>query len=232
MKNLFLLLTILLLMISCQKKKIDWSEVILPIPLDSIAKSYEVLPYLNYNTANMESYKSFDKNLLFFKNTALDGKVMASNSIVMYVSKKDEKIVAVSLFTEDEKNTDKLLKTIEENLGKTDYHYFYNENKKLTVTQKIWKKGNKYYTLNLHDPDYILGKKTKTASFTIFNSTSDIFLKWWFYDGGDFSGFYGQYLDEKKKPEHINKNYNYSDFIEQMDKKNKNDGTTARFYVK
>ena len=232
MKKLLLLLAILPFMISCQDKKVDWAKVNLPIPLDSISKNYEILPYYDYNTQNMELYKSFDKNLLFFDETELDGKVLINNSIVIYVSTFDKNILAITLFTEDEKNTDKLLKIIDEQLGKADYHYYYNDNKKLITTQKIWKKEGKYYTLNFKNPDYIFGEKTKTAQLTIFNSESNVFLKWWFYSGGDFSGYYGQYIDESKKPEHKNKNYTYKDFVEQMDRENKNYGTTSEFFVK
>ena len=232
MKKILLILTIFPFIISCQDKKVDWAKVNLPIPLDSISKKYKILPYYDYNTQNMELYKSFDKNLLFFDETELDGKVLINNSIVIYVSTFDKNILAITLFTEDEKNTDKLLRIIDKQLGKADYHYYYNDNKKLITTQKIWKKEGKYYTLNFKSPDYIFGEKTKTAQLTIFNSESNVFLKWWFYNGGDFSGYYGQYIDESKKPEHKNKNYTYKDFVEQMDRENKNYGTTSKFFVK
>ena len=232
MKKILLILTIFPFIISCQDKKVDWAKVNLPIPLDSISKKYKILPYYDYNTQNMELYKSFDKNLLFFDETELDGKVLINNSIVIYVSTFDKNILAITLFTEDKKNTDKLLRIIDKQLGKADYHYYYNDNKKLITTQKIWKKEGKYYTLNFKSPDYIFGEKTKTAQLTIFNSESNVFLKWWFYNGGDFSGYYGQYIDESKKPEHKNKNYTYKDFVEQMDRENKNYGTTSEFFVK
>lgn len=227
-----LILVIISFLTSCGDKKIDWSTVSLPIPLDSISGTYEILPYSTNDAHQLEIYKSFDSSLLYFANTPLAGKVIAKNSVVLYVSKKERNIVAVTLLTEDEENTSKLLKIIAERMGKTDYHYFYNENKEATVRQKIWMKDNRYYTLDLHDPEHIFGKKTKTAAFTIFNNTNSSFLRWWFYDGGDFSGFYGQYLDEKNKPEHREKAYSYGDFVKQMDTEKKNSGTTSNYYVR
>ncbi|WP_353163976.1 hypothetical protein [Acinetobacter guillouiae] len=218
------------LLIACQDKKVDWAQVNLPIPLDYISKDYEILPYYSYEKQNLDLYKSYDKNLMYFKGTTLDGKVLLDNSAVLYTDKKSKKIVAITLFTEDKKNTDKLLKVIDENLGSTDYHYFYGDSA-VPTTDKLWKKGEKYYTLRIKEPDHIFGKKTKTASFTIFNSSSDTFIRWWFYDGGDFSGFYGQYLDELKKIDNVNKKFSYRDFVKKMDREDKNYGTTSHFFV-
>lgn len=230
MKNTLLVLTTFPLLIACQDKKVDWAQVNLPTPLDSISKDYEILPYYSYEKQNLDLYKSYDKNLMYFKNTPLDGKVLLDNSAVLYTDKKSKEIVAITLFTEDKKNTDKLLKLIDENLGSTDYHYFYGDSA-VPTTDKLWKKGEKYYTLRIKDPDYIFGEKTKTASFTIFNSSSDTFIRWWFYDGGDFSGFYGQYLDELKKIDNINKKFTYVDFVKKMDREGKNYRTTSHFFV-
>lgn len=230
MKKLFLLFVITSIIVSCQDKKTDWATIDLPIPLTAISNQNELLPYTDYD--NMKLFKSFDKNLLFLDGTALDGKVLAENHLILYVSNADKNIVAVTFYIEDENNTDKLLNIIDKKLGQTDYNYRYDDNKKLITTRKIWKKDGKYYTLGYNNPDYIFGKKTKTAQFTIFNANSSVFVRWWFYDGGDFSEFYGQYLDESKKPEHQNKKYTYKDFVEQMDKDNKNEGTTSEYFVK
>jgi len=230
MKNTLLFLTTFPLLIACQDKKVDWAQVNLPTPLDSISKDHEILPYYSYEKQNLDLYLSYDKNLMYFKNTPLDGKVLLDNSAVLYTDKKSKAIVAITLFTEDKKNTDKLLKVIDENLGSTDYHYFYGDSA-VPTTDKLWKKEEKYYTLRIKDPDYIFGEKTKTASFTIFNSSSDTFIRWWFYDGGDFSGFYGQYLDELKKIENVNTKFTYRDFVKKMDKEGKNYGTTSHFFI-
>ena len=180
----------------------------------------------------MDLYKSYDKDLLNFDGVGLAEKDIIDNSAILYVSKSSKKVVAVSLFTEDAKKTDALVKKLEEKLGPTDYHYYY-KNDALPSRDRIWKKANNYYTLRLNDVAYIFDKKTKTAILTIFYASPDNpFVKWWFYEGGDFSGFYGQYLDEKSKPEHKNDNYTYKDFVEQMDRENKNFGTTSRDYVK
>lgn len=232
MKKKLLILTLLPLIFSCQKRKMDWAQINLPIPLDSIAKNYEILPLHAYDSNKLKLYKSFDKKLLFFDEIPLEGKALVSNSVIFYVSDLDQKIVAITLSTEDEENTDQLLKIIDQKLGKPDYHYCYNENQKLITTQKIWEKEGNFYTLNAKDPDYLLGKKTRTAQFTIFNAENNIFLRWWFYDGGDFSGFYGQYLDERKITGHKNRSYTYKDFVEQMDRENRNNGTTSKYFIK
>ena len=158
--------------------------------------------------------------------TALD-----ENFAHIFVSNSDNRILAISLYTQDPESTDKLIKLVEENLGKTDYHYYYYDDA-LPSREKIWKKDNKFFTLLVKDTDYINSKKTKTATLTIFNDEDNPFVKFWFYDGGNFSGFYGQYIDEKNKPEHKNKNYTYRNFVEQMDRENKNFGTTSHFFVK
>ena len=41
----------------------------LPLSLDSISISYEIRPYFDYNTQNMELYKSFDKTFCIKKNS-------------------------------------------------------------------------------------------------------------------------------------------------------------------
>ncbi|MEH3114429.1 hypothetical protein [Pedobacter terrae] len=232
MKNILMHVLIVTLFTSCGNKKIDWSLVNLPIPLDSISRDSEILTYSKDQSHQLEVYKSFNSNLLYFANTPLAGKVIAKNSIILYVSKEDRNIVAVTLLTEDEENTNALLNIITDKLGKTDYHYFYNGNEEATVTQKIWRRDNKYYTLKVDEPAYIFGQKTKTAAFTIFNDSGKSFLRWWFYDGGDFSGFYGQYLDEKNKPEHQQEEYSYDDFVKQMDREKINSGTTSHYYIR
>ena len=243
MKKLLLLLAILPFMISCNgQDKIDWATVNLPIPLDSISKNYKLFqPYSNINS-NIKYYKSLDQKFLYVWNTNLDGGLelkyddgytaINENFADIFVSEPDNKLLAIRLYTEDPKSTDKLINLVNEKLGKTDYHYFFNDNEKATVRQKIWKNKNKYYTLEMNDPDYYIGKVTKTARLTIFNDENNPFVKYWFYDGGNFSGFYGQYLDEKNKPEHNGKNYTYRSFVEQMDRENKNFGTTSDFFVK
>ncbi len=230
MKKIFLLVSISSFLFSCQQK-LDLATISLPIALDSLSKTYKIYPY-DGDYAGMKLYKSHDKNLLFFNDTGLDGKVLTENFAFVYVSNDDQKVLAITLITEDVKNTEKLLKKVDEKFGKADYHYHYDDNKKVIVTQKIWEKDGHYYTLSAGDPDYVLGEKTKTAKLTVFNSSSTVFLKWWFYDGGDFSGFYGQYLDEIAKHKYKKNTYTYKDFVTQMDKEGKNYGTTSEYFVK
>ena len=229
--KLRILLMILPFMVACQNKKVDWDKITMPISLDSLSNEHEILPYYeNYGDFNL--HKTFDKNLLNIFDTNFAAKVLTDNSIVFYVSKNYKKIEAITLFTEDIPNTEKLLEMIEMNLGKTDYHYYDGSNEKVTLTEKIWEKGDKFYTLTYKSPDYIFGEKTKTTHFTVFSKSSKDFIKWWFNDGGEFSGFYGQYLEERKKAAHQNKKYTYKDFVAQMDQEGKNYGLTSHNFVK
>ena len=216
--------------LSCQDKRLDWAKTDPSIPLDSITSTFETQPYDDDDALGMKLYKSYDKGLLYFNGTKLDGREVTNNSAILYVSKMDERVIAISLFTEDIEHTEALVKAAEACLGDTDYHYYYAEDN-TPARDKIWKKADRYYTLRVKDPDYLFGIKTKTACLTVFNSESTPFVRWWFYEGGDFSGFYGQYIDECEKPDHKNKQYRYKDFVEQMDREHKNQGTTSQFFV-
>lgn len=231
MKKYLLIALLLPFVISCQEKRWDWDTVHLPIPLDSMSKGYALQPYGTYQDQGLELYKTVDKNLLIFSGIALDAKAAYNNSAMLYIADADKTIQGVSLFTEDIAHTEALVKAVEDNLGNADYHYYYNEDA-VPARDRIWKKGNRYYTLRVKDPDYLSGTKTKTACLTLFSAESSAFLDFWFYGGGDFSGFYGQYLDESKKEEHKNKTYTYRDFVAQMDREHKNEGTTSQFFVR
>lgn len=136
--------------------------------MDSISENYKLFqPYSNINS-NIKYYKSIDQNFLHVWNTNLDGGLelkfddghtaLNENFAYIFVSEPDNKLLAITLYTEDPKSTDKLINLVNEKLGETDYHYFFNDNEKATVRQKIWKTKNKYYTLEVNDPDTILVK--------------------------------------------------------------------------
>ena len=148
MKKLLLFLAILPLIISCQDKKVDWATVSLPIPLDSISKNYKLFhPYSNINS-NIKYYKSIDQKILYVWNTKLDGGLefkyedgytaLDENFAHIFVSNSDNRILAISLYTQDPESTDKLIKLVEENLGKTDYHYYYYLAMYSIINPSLW----------------------------------------------------------------------------------------------
>ncbi|NML38439.1 hypothetical protein HHL17_14620 [Chitinophaga sp. G-6-1-13] len=131
-----------------------------------------------------------------------------SNYVSLFITPENNKIGAYALHTETKDKTAVLDKLVNEKMGKTDYYYRSKE-----FTHQVWYKDGSYYFLTTNSSVVDLGQKTTTGDLTVINEKSPVFLDW-FTSGAGFS-YYGEYLKEKKKPEHQGKSYSYKDFIKE-----------------
>ncbi|MBC9913391.1 hypothetical protein [Chitinophaga varians] len=142
-----------------------------------------------------------------------------SNYVALFLTPENNKMGAYALHTETKDKTEQLNKLVNEKMGKTDYHYRSKE-----FTHQAWHKDGSYYFLTTNSSVVNAGQKTITGDWTVISEQSPVFLEW-FTSGAGFS-YYGEYLKEKKKPEHQGKNYSYKDFIEEEKQKGSFMGST------
>lgn len=222
MKNvLYLLLCVL--MLSCQQNNFDLSTLTLPADTSMISK-YQLKKDMEIKEAIW--YTSKQPELLHLYGQSFSGSMGPeskeskgfSNYVSFFLTPENNKIGAYELHTETKDKTAALDKLVNEKMGKTDYHY-----KSKEFTHQVWYKDGFYYFFITNSSVVNLGEKTTTGNYLVISGQCPVFLEW--FTSGDFS-YYGDYLKEKKKPEHQGKNYSYRDFIEEEREKDTFMGST------
>lgn len=212
MKKNVLYLLLCVLMLSCQRNDFDLSTLSLPadtsmISKYSLKKEIEIKECVAFYSKRPELLRLYGQPFSGSMGSGNDEGTGFSNYAVFFLTPENNKIGAYGLHTETKEKTEALIRLINEKMGKTDYHYR-NKN----FTNQVWYKDGSYYFFNTNNTVVNEGEKTTTGDLTVISEKSPVFLEW-HASGGGFS-YYGDYLKEKKKPEHQGKKFSYRDFIE------------------
>lgn len=199
---------------SCAKPGLDLAELPLPTAPESVFGTYD--NKLDMAMADFSTYKSKDKRLMWYAGNPLSGSMVdneekkngffAANYATFYVDKAGGQIAAYELHTETRDKTALLEGALQERFGKPDYFY-----RDADFSSRVWERGGKFHFFATNSTVVVMGEKTRTADLMVVSVKSPGLLEW-FASGGGFS-YYGDYLDERAKPEHRGKSYRYADFL-------------------
>ncbi|MBC9929501.1 hypothetical protein [Chitinophaga qingshengii] len=213
MKN-FLYLVLCVSMFSCKNSSnFDLSALQLPmadtsfISKHQLEKDMEIGECIQYSSEQPDLLHLYGQSFTGSMGPGGEGDNGFANKVDFFLTKENNKISGYALRTETKKTTEALDKLLNEKLGKTDFHY---RNK--DFTNQVWYKDGLYYLWNTNSTVAYYSNKTVTGNLTVISEQSPVFLEW-STTGGGFS-YYGNYLNEKKKPEHQGKPYSYRNFID------------------
>ena len=206
--------SIIAMLSACAKPGLDLAELPLPAAPKPILEAYE--HKLDMAMADFSTYKSKDKRLMWYAGQQLSGSMVdnedkknrffAANYATFYVEKAGGQITAYEIHTETRDKTALLEAALQEQFGKPDYFY-----RDPDFSARVWERGGKFFFFDTNNTTAVMGEKTRTADLMVVSSKSPALLEW-FASGGGFS-YYGDYLDERAKPEHQGKPYRYADFF-------------------
>jgi len=235
MKNFFLLFVVFPFISSCQKHGFDLDNLSLPTKSDNILKKYknEKSFEIEMDSTLVATYDSKDEKIMWFKGLSLSGSMTDdekdessfgfSNHITFYSVKSSNQIEAYNIHIETKDITQKLIKLVEKEFGKTEYYY--KDNK---FSSRIWEKNGILYFFATNNTIENMGEKTITSDLTLI-STESLNILNWFTSGGSFA-YYGDFLKEKRKNK-IEK-YSYKDFVIQQEIEAKSWGQKSTYYSK
>lgn len=225
----YIILSIVTLsLFSCQKHDFDLANVALPINKETITGKFKCEESSDF--VEVVTFKTTDGEALWFGDENLSGNMVdgsssfGTNQVKFQFLKKTNKIEAYQLQVETEKESLKLEKALDKKLGKADFYY---KNKEFSF--KIWESNQNTYFLEINNTTVYNGKKTITANLNVVNNNNDLLFN--YYIAGGFQ-YYGDYLYEKKKPEHQNQKYTYRDFVNQKESEDGEDSYFVKDYVK
>jgi len=108
--------------------------------------------------------------------------------------------------------------------GKTDFYY-----RDAEFSYRIWNTDHRRYLLETNNTGRYNNEKFKSCSLYVV-ADEDQLLNDYFIAGG--FQYYGDYLREKNKPEHIGKKYTYRNFVDEKEKEDGKDSFYLKDYVK
>lgn len=232
MKKLLLLLAILPFITSCKKHDFDLDNLSLPTKSNNILNKYKNKKNfeIEIDSTLVAIYNSKDEKIMWFKDLSLSGSMIDnekessfgfSNHVTFYSVESSNQIEAYKIHIETKDITQKLLKLVEKEFGKTDYYY--KDNK---FSSRIWEKKGVLYFFETNNTIVNMGEKTITSDLTVI-STKSLSILNWLTSGGSFA-YYGDFLKVKSKTE----NYNYRDFVNQQEIEAKSWGQKGTYYSK
>ena len=213
---------------SCQKHDFDLADIKLPMKKETFTGKFKCDEGSDFVEA--VTYKTTDEAALWFGDEKLSGNMVDGNSsfgtnqVRFQLVKKTNKIEAYQLQVETEKESLKLEKSLDRKFGKADFYY---QNKEFSF--KIWEFNQNTYFLEINNTTVYNGKKTITANLNVVNNKNELLFN--YYIAGGFQ-YYGDYLYEKKKPEHQNQTYTYHDFVNQKESEDGKDSYFVKDFVK
>jgi hypothetical protein len=226
--NLIMLLFFSLLM-SFQTNSFDLDKLSFPVDLSVIGKKYELNK--NSDLSGVIIYTSTDPALLQFSGfsfsgtlNAQDDSLLSNNYMSFYENRTTNQVNAFRLEIKTTSKAETFEKLIEKKFGKTDFYYRNSE-----FSYRIWNIGNKLYLLETNNTGSYNDEKFKSCTLYVV-ADGDQLLKEYFISGGFQK--YGDYLQEKNKPEHKGKKYTYRNFVDENEKDDGKHSLYLKNYVK
>lgn len=228
MKNIIILIVFPLLM-SCQTNSFDLDKLSFPIEISAIEKKYGLDK--NSDLSGVIVYNSTDSALLQFSGFSFAGtlnkqdtSMLSTNYVSFYQNRTTNQVNAFRLEIKTTKKAEEFEKLIEKKLGKTDFYYRNSE-----FSYRAWNTGNKLYLLETNNTGRYNDEKFKSCNLYVV-ANGDKLLNDYFISGG--FQYYGDYLQEKDKPQHKGKKYTYRNFVYEKEKDDGKDSFYLKDYVK
>jgi hypothetical protein len=219
-----IILVIFPLLIS-QTNSFDLDKLSFPINISVFDKKYELSN--NSDLSGIIVYNSTDPDLLQFSGFSFSGtlnkqdaSILSSNYVSFYENRTTNQLNAYRLEIRTNKKVEEFEKLLEKKFGKTAFYYRDPE-----FSYRVWNDGDKLYLFETNNTGKYNNEKFKSCSLYVI-AAGDKLLNDYFISGG--FQYYGDYLQEKNKPEHKGKKYTYRNFV---DKKEEDDGQDS-FYLK
>lgn len=219
-----IILVIFPLLIS-QTNSFDLDKLSFPINISVFDKKYELSN--NSDLSGIIVYNSTDPDLLQFSGFSFSGtlnkqdaSILSSNYVSFYENRTTNQVNAYRLEIRTTKKVEEFEKLLEKKFGKTAFYYRDPE-----FSYRVWNDGDKLYLFETNNTGKYNNEKFKSCSLYVI-AAGDKLLNDYFISGG--FQYYGDYLQEKNKPEHKGKKYTYRNFV---DKKEEDDGQDS-FYLK
>ncbi len=211
MKKIALITVIILLMTSCSSQKtIDLAEIEIPYPSNKLLN--ETVTYKRSPAGlfiHLESYRTYDSNLLNFNDTDLSGRLTTSknkflndNFLVFHVDpiKKTIPFFEIEILTT--KQSQNLFKALLKKLGEPVYYRKDDE-----IFYGVWEKDTITYLFAHNYQSSINGIDTELSDLRIIDNTDKQLIDR-FYSAG--FQYFGDYVYERAKRN--DPNYTYLQF--------------------
>lgn len=223
-----IILIIFPLVMSCQTNSFDLNKLSFPIEISTIEKKYELDK--NGDLSGVIVYNSTDSTLLQFSGFTFsetlnnqDTSILSTNYVSFYQNRITNHVNAFRLEIKTTKKAEEFEKLIEKKLGKTDFYYRDSE-----FSYRAWNADNELYLLETNTGRYNSEKFKSCNLYVVANG--DKLLNDYFISGG--FQYYGDYLQEKNKPQHKGKIYTYRNFVNEKEKDDGKDSFYLKDYVK
>lgn len=223
------ILIIFPLLMSCQTNSFDLDKLSFPIQISTIEKKYELDK--NSDLSGVIVYNSTDSALLQFSGFSFAGSLnkqdtsmLSTNYVSFYQNRTSNQVNAFRLEVKTTKKAEEFEKLIEKKLGKTDFYYRDSE-----FSYRAWNADKKLYLLETNNTGRYNSDKFKSCNLYVV-ANGDKQLNDYFISGG--FQYYGDYLQEKDKPQHKGKKYTYKNFVDEKEKEDGKDSFYLKDYVK
>lgn len=197
-----IILVIFPLLIS-QTNSFDLDKLSFPINISVFDKKYELSN--NSDLSGIIVYNSTDPDLLQFSGFSFSGtlnkqdaSILSSNYVSFYENRTTNQVNAYRLEIRTTKKVEEFEKLLEKKFGKTAFYYRDPE-----FSYRVWNDGDKLYLFETNNTGKYNNEKFKSCSLYVI-AAGDKLLNDYFISGG--FQYYGDYLQEKNKPEHKEKN--------------------------
>ncbi|WP_306620709.1 hypothetical protein [Chryseobacterium ginsenosidimutans] len=224
-----MMLLIFPLLMSCQTNSFDLDKLSFPIDISVIEKKYELSK--NSDLSGIIVYNSTDPALLQFSGFSFSGtldkqdnSILSTNYVSFYENRTTNKVNAYRLEIKTTSKAEEFEKLLEKKVGKTDFYYRDSE-----FSYRVWNRGNKLYLFETNNTGKYNDEKFKSCNLYVV-ANGDQLLNNYFISGG--FQYYGDYLQEKNKPEHKGKTYTYRNFVDEKEKDDGKDSFYLKDYVK
>lgn len=228
MKSIIILIIFPLLM-SCQSNSFDLDQLNFPVDIASIEKSYKVDK--NNDLSGIIVYNSIDSGLLRFSGISFSGSlnegdtsILSTNYVSFYENRTSEKVNAYRLEIRTTSKANDFEKMMAKKFGKANFYYRDSQ-----FSYRIWPAGNKLYLFETNNTGQYNGEKFNSCNLYVINDGDKLLIDY-FLSGG--FQYYGDYLQEKNKPEHNGKKYTYRNFVEEKEIQDGKDSFYVKDYVK
>ena len=228
MKSIIILIILPLLM-SFQTNSFDLDQLSFPIDITSIEKKYELNK--NSDLSGIIIYNSTDPALLKFSGFSFSGtlnkqdtSILSTNYVSFYENRTTNQVNAYRLEIKTTSKAEEFEKLLEKKIGKIDFYYRDSE-----FSYRVWNAGNKLYLFETNNTGRYNNEKFKSCNLYVI-ANGDKLLNDYFISGG--FQYYGDYLQEKNKPEHKGKKYTYRNFVDEKEKQDGKDSFYLKDYVK
>lgn len=224
-----LMLIIFPLTMSCQTNNFDLSQLSFPIDVSSLEKKYDLRK--NSDLSGIIIYNSTNSDLLKFSGFSFAGtlnrqdtSILSTSYVSFYENRITNQVDAYMVEIKTSPKAEGFEKLLEKKMGKTDFYY---RNSKFSY--RVWNNGSKLYLFETNNTGIYNNEKFKSCNLYVV-AQGDKQLNDYFISGG--FQYYGDYLQEKNKPEHKGKKYTYKNFVDEKEKEDGKDSFYLKNYVK